>query len=142
MRGIAVTLQVALVIPEGEIWSGQAQMIIAKTLEGDIGLLTGHAPVIGVLAEGSVVRIMPDEDSADDGEVAAAVSGGFLSVADDRVSVLAREAQLGSQVDTSAVQAALDSALGSAEGHSPDGEESAAVLYLRALLRAAGDRAA
>ena len=56
-----MTLQVEVVVPEGEIWAGPAQMVIAKTLDGDIGVLTGHTPVLGILAEGSVVRIMPEE---------------------------------------------------------------------------------
>ena len=134
-----MTLQVALVVPEGEIWSGPAQMVIAKTLDGDIGVLSGHAPVIGILVSGSVVRIIP-EDSAADAEVLAAVGGGFLSVADDRISILARQAELGTQVDPAAARAALDSALQSAEGQGTGGEEPADVRYARAVLRAAGDR--
>jgi len=48
-------MYVELVTPEGQIWSGDAQRVIAKTLDGDIGVLTGHAPVLGILAEGSLV---------------------------------------------------------------------------------------
>jgi F-type H+-transporting ATPase subunit epsilon len=132
-----VTLRVALVVPEGEIWAGDAQRVIAKTLDGDIGVLTGHTPVLGILAEGSVVRILPEDGQGADGEVLAAIGGGFLSVADDRVSVLARQAQLGADVDRAGTQASLDSAL---EAAGP-GEETADIRYFRALLRAAGDRA-
>jgi F-type H+-transporting ATPase subunit epsilon len=128
-----VTLQVALVVPEGEIWSGDAQMVIAKTLDGDIGVLSGHAPVLGILVEGSVVRIRPEDGAS--GEVSAAVGGGFFSVADNRISILARQAQLGSEVDTAAVQAALDAELGSGGA---SGEESAEVRFYQAQLRAAG----
>ncbi len=133
-----MTLHVELVVPEGEVWAGDANRVIAKTLEGDIGVLTGHTPVLGILAEGSVVRILPEGDAAD-GWLAVAVHGGFLSVADDRISILAHQAELGSQVDSSAVQSALDSALED-ESRSAD-EESADVRYFRAQLRAAGDRA-
>ena len=56
-----MTLHVALVVPEGEIWAGDAQRVIAKTLDGDVGVLTGHTPVLGILAEGSVVRILPED---------------------------------------------------------------------------------
>jgi F-type H+-transporting ATPase subunit epsilon len=121
-----VTLRVELVVPDGEIWGGQAQMVIAKTHDGDIGVLSGHSPVIGLLVEGSVVRIRP-EDSAE-AEVSAAVSGGFFSIANDRVSILARQAQLGSEVDTTATQAALEAA----------DDDSADARYYRAQLRAAG----
>ena len=131
-----MTLHVDLVVPEGEIWAGDAERVIAKTLDGDIGVLTGHTPVLGILAEGSVVRILPADGQGGGGEVAAAIGAGFLSVADDRVSVLARRAQLGADVDRAGVQAWLDAAL---EAAGP-GEETADVRYFRALLRAAGDR--
>jgi F-type H+-transporting ATPase subunit epsilon len=124
-----MTLQVELVVPDGEVWSGAAQMVIAKTLEGDIGVLTGHAPVLGILAEGSVVRIRPEEGE----EISAAVSSGFFSIADDRVSILARQARLSSDIDRSAAQAALDAAL-----EESGQEESAQVRYYRAQLVAAG----
>jgi F-type H+-transporting ATPase subunit epsilon len=133
-----MTLRVELVAPEGEVWTGDAQRVIAKTLDGDIGILTGHTPVLGILAPGSIVRILPEGDQAADGELTGAVSGGFLAVSDDRVSILARQAQLGSGVDRAATQAALDDALAAA---GPGGEESADVRYLRAQLRAAGDQA-
>jgi F-type H+-transporting ATPase subunit epsilon len=140
-----VTLRVELVVPEGEIWAGRAEMVIAKTLDGDIGVLTGHTPVLGILAEGSLVRIRPeasaDATAGDGGEVVAAVNGGFFSVADDRVSVLAREAQLGGEVDARAARAALDEAMQRAEASAAGGEEPADVRYFRALLRAAGDPA-
>ena len=136
-----MTLQVEVVVPEGEIWTGDAQRVIAKTLEGDIGVLTGHAPVLGILAEGSVVRIMPEEGGDASGVIVAAVGGGFFSVADDRVSVLARQAQLGREVDRQATQAALDDALQDAGASGQGDEESTDVRYFRALLRAAGDSA-
>ncbi len=142
-----MTLRVELVIPEGQIWTGPAGLVIAKTLDGDIGVLTGHSPVLGILAEGSLVRIRPEGSSpdaaaGDSGEVVAAVNGGFFSVADDRVSILAREAQLGGEVDTKAVRAALDEATQRAEASAGSGgEEPADTSYLRALLRAAGDPA-
>jgi len=136
-----VTLRVELVAPDGEIWSGRARMVIAKTLDGDLGVLTGHSPVLGILAEGSLVRIVDPEASGDAAgeDVLAAVSSGFLAVADDRVSILSREARLGSAVDTGAVQAELDAALEGAAPVAPE-EEPTEVKYARALLRAAGER--
>ena len=74
-----MSLRVELVVPDGEIWSGRARMVIAKTLEGDLGILTSHPDVLGLLAEGSVVRILdPEQGPADTAgpanEVRAAVS--------------------------------------------------------------------
>ena len=126
-----MTLQVSLVVPDRELWSGEATIVIAKTTEGDIGVLTGHSPVFGVLAEGSLVEILSDDAEP----VRAAVSGGFLSVADDRVAVLAASAQLADEIDTQAAQQELDTALSDAQ--SGDGEPAEA-KYARAQLRAAG----
>jgi F-type H+-transporting ATPase subunit epsilon len=125
-----VSLHVALVVPDRELWSGEATLVIAKTTEGDIGVLPGHSPVFGILAEGSLVEIVND-----DSRVRAAVSGGFLSVADDMVSILAAQAQLSGEVDTDDARRELDAAL--AEGGAGP-EEPADAKYARALLRAAG----
>jgi F-type H+-transporting ATPase subunit epsilon len=134
-----VTLQVELVAPDGEIWAGNARMVIAKTLDGDIGILGSHPSVLGILAEGSVVEIRDPEEGpgAQDSIVRVAVRSGFLSVHDDLVSILVREAELGSQVDRASVQSRLDAALGEAEAGGD--EETTEVKYSRALLRAAGD---
>ena len=128
-----MTLRVELVIPDRELWSGEARTVIAKTTEGDIGVLTGHSPVFGILTEGSLVEILTDESS-----VKAAVSGGFLSVADDRVSILAAQAQLGQDVNIEVTRGELAVALAEA---SPAAEDSPEAKYAKALLRAAGDQA-
>ena len=126
-----MTMHVALVVPDRELWSGEARTVIAKTTEGDIGVLTGHAPVFGVLAEGSQVEILTDDAEP----VRAVVSGGFLSVANDRVSILAAQALFAGEVDADQAQRELDSALAEAE---PGPEEPAEAKYARAQLRAAG----
>jgi F-type H+-transporting ATPase subunit epsilon len=128
-----MTLRVELVVPDGEVWSGPAWMVIAKTLDGDIGVQSGHSPVLGILTPGSVVRIFPEGSAT--AEVMAAVSDGFFSVSENRVSILARQALLASAIDISAAQAALDAALADGGG---DQEETVAVRYYRAQLRAAG----
>ena len=56
-----MTLHVEVVVADRRLWAGDAGMVIAKTLDGDIGLLTDHPPVLGILAEGSVVRILDPE---------------------------------------------------------------------------------
>ena len=128
-----MTFRVALVVPDRELWSGEAETVIAKTTEGDIGVLTGHSPLFGILAEGSLVEILTGETT-----VKAAVSGGFLSVADDRISILAAEARLAQEVDREEARRELDAAL-SETAAGP--EEPAEAKYARALLRAAGDQA-
>ena len=128
-----MSLRVELVVPDRELWSGQARTVIAKTTEGDIGVLTGHSPVFGILTEGSLVEIFTEDSS-----VKAAVSGGFLSVADDQVSILAAQAQLGEDIDLAEARRELDEALSET---SAGPEDSPAVKYARARLRAAGDQA-
>jgi F-type H+-transporting ATPase subunit epsilon len=128
-----MTMQVELVEPEGELWSGSAEMVLARTLDGEIGLLTNHAPLIGILYEGSTIQIR----SGTGADIFAAVSGGFLSMAANRVSILARQAQLGTDVDTTAAQAALDEAIQAAGPAATAPVEPANIRYYRALLRAA-----
>ena len=128
-----MTLRVELVVPDRELWAGEARTVVAKTMEGDIGVLTGHSPVFGILTEGSLVEIFTEDSS-----VKAAVSGGFLSVADDQVSILAAQAQLGEDIDLAEARRELDEALSET---SAGPEDSPAVKYARARLRAAGDQA-
>src|SRR4051812_50189919 len=88
-------MNVELVAPDRKIWSGEAEMVIARTTDGDIGILPGHEPTLGVLVE-SPVRI---KRSGED-ELVAAVHGGFLSVTRENVSVLAEVVELREEIDT------------------------------------------
>jgi F-type H+-transporting ATPase subunit epsilon len=96
------SLEVFLVTPERELWSGSATMVIAHGVDGDVGILAGHAPMLIRLAP-SVLRIQHDGD-----EEKAAVDGGFLHVTTDgeatRVDVLASHAVLAGDVDAGAEQ--------------------------------------
>jgi F-type H+-transporting ATPase subunit epsilon len=84
-----VTLRVDLVSAEATVWSGGASRIIARTTEGDMGVLTGHAPVLAVLKPGQV-RIVSDSGE----QVVADVEGGFMSVDHDRVTIVSDRAFL------------------------------------------------
>jgi F-type H+-transporting ATPase subunit epsilon len=77
-------LQVDLVSVDGKVWSGEADLLFARTLEGELGVLPGHAPLLGQLAEPGEVKIRRAE-----GDLEYEVSGGFLSVTDEGVTVLA-----------------------------------------------------
>ena len=88
-------MHVELVSVERPIWSGEATMVLARTTEGEIGVLTGHAPLLGELAPGFIVRIVRDGEP----ELRVAVHGGFLSVREDGVSVLAELAELADDID-------------------------------------------
>jgi F-type H+-transporting ATPase subunit epsilon len=128
-------LRVGFVSPEREIWSGEADMVIAKTVDGEIGIMPGHAPVLGVLVEGGVLRVKRDGE----GDLVAAVHGGFLSVADNDVSVLAEAAELGSEVDVAAAKDALQRAQASIEADHEDADARLEAKRAAARLRAAGE---
>ncbi len=99
-------LHVELVSVEREVWSGEATQVIARTTEGELGILPGHAPLLGELAEGGVVTIF----QAGGGQVVVAAHGGFLSVTDQGVTVLAEVAELADDIDAGRAKAALERA--------------------------------
>ncbi len=101
-----MSLSVSLVSAERKLWSGAATSVIARTAEGEIGILSGHEPVLAILADGGVVRI----ESEGAGRITAAVHGGFLSVDHDEVILLAEVAELADEIDAARAQAALDRA--------------------------------
>ena len=136
-----MTLHVELLMPDRSLWSGEAGLVIVKTLDGDIGVMTGHAPVFGILSPGSVVRIreVPGSDNTGD-VVRAAVRDGFLSVTGDRVSILASVGELAGEIDVTTAKSELDEATAEA-GSASAADESTEVRYARARLRAAGEQA-
>jgi F-type H+-transporting ATPase subunit epsilon len=126
-------LNVELVSAERKVWSGEAGFVVARTLDGELGVLPGHVSLLGVLAEGFTVRITGGD--AGDG-IEAAVHGGFLSVSNDDVAILAEIAELSTEIDVDRARAALDRATSSSDDET-SGSDSAAARA-RARLAAAG----
>ena len=122
-------LQVELVAADRTVWSGQATMVVAKTADGDIGVLRNHMPVLSLLVDG-VVEIEP----VDGERLYAAVDGGFLSVANNRVSILSQFAALSHEIDVAAARSELESA----QSEGDEGEERArrAEVRIRAAEKA------
>lgn len=85
---MANQLHVELVAVEEKVWSGEAEMVVARTTEGELGVLPGHAPLLGQLAEPGQVRIKVSGGQ----QLAYDVAGGFLSVTAEGVTVLAESA--------------------------------------------------
>lgn len=85
-------LSVALVAADRTVWSGDASMVLARTFEGELAVLPGHTPILGLLSAGEV-RIKPTDGST----FSATIDGGFLSVANNRVLVVAESADLDGQ---------------------------------------------
>jgi len=126
-------LNVELVSAERKVWTGEAAFVVARTLDGELGVLPGHVSLLGVLAEGFTVRISGGD--AGDG-VEAAVHGGFLSVSNDDVAILAEIAELSTDIDIERARAALDRATSTTEDETPGSQSAAA--RARARLAAAG----
>ncbi|MFI5735642.1 F0F1 ATP synthase subunit epsilon [Kribbella sp. NPDC051587] len=122
-------LEVALVAAERVVWEGQATIVIARTTDGDVGILPGHAPLLGLLQGGTVqVRTV-------DGEfLVAAAPDGFISVANDRVSILAENAELGHDIDLEDARRELEQALATGTASEADADE---VRAAEARVRAA-----
>ena len=121
-------LTVDLVAADRTVWSGEASFVMARTTEGEIGVLPGHAPVLGVLVEGAVqIR------QTDDQVVVAAVHGGFLSIADNTVAILAEQVELAADIDVERARQALDRAKGETDD---DDDGPAARQRAEARIRA------
>ena len=86
---MAGTLKVSVVSANAVVWAGEAKQISARTVEGEIGILVGHEPMLAILASGEV-RVT----AADGSRITAQADDGFLSVENDVVTVVAREAAL------------------------------------------------
>ena len=124
-------LQVELVAADRTVWSGQATMVVAKTAEGDIGVLRNHMPVLSLLVDG-VVEIEP----VDGERLFAAVDGGFLSVANNRVSILSEYAALSHEIDVAAARAELESAQADSDADGADERVKRAEARIRAAEKA------
>ena len=127
------TLQVELVAVERMIWSGEARTVIARTTEGELGVLPGHAPMLGELAPGGVVTIRTESGE----DLVVAAHGGFLSVTGQGVSILAETAEFSTEIDVERAREALRRA----ESAGDDPEALAAARRAQSRLRAAGQNA-
>lgn len=100
---VLAEFHVELVAADHSVWSGEATLVVARTTSGDIGIMPGHEPLLGVLQSGPVtIR------STDDGTVVAAVHGGFVSFGDNKLSILAEIAELADEIDVERAERALE----------------------------------
>ncbi|MPZ93544.1 MAG: F0F1 ATP synthase subunit epsilon [Propionibacteriales bacterium] len=121
-------LHVELVAADRTVWSGEATMVIARTTEGDVGILPNHAPVLALLVDG-VVEVTTDQKET----WVAAVDAGFLSVADNRVSILSEHAEMSHEIDLEKARHDLERARSAGE---QDDEAEEAVRRAQARIRA------
>ncbi|GAA1872381.1 F0F1 ATP synthase subunit epsilon [Brevibacterium marinum] len=82
-------LDVNVVAADREVWVGEAKRVIARTSDGEIGILPGHEPVLGVVADGEARILTPADET-----IRVQADGGFLSVENNRVIIAADQAEL------------------------------------------------
>jgi F-type H+-transporting ATPase subunit epsilon len=131
---MAEPMQVEVVSADRVVWSGRSSNIIAKTVEGEIGILPGHEPVLGVLVPSAVV-IFCDEGTPT--REIVAVDGGFISVSQGRVSILSEYARMADEVTVAEAEKELAEAqriLDTGDGSDEDRKD---FLRATAQLRAA-----
>jgi F-type H+-transporting ATPase subunit epsilon len=123
-------MQVELVAADRLVWSGEATSVLARTTEGDVGVLPNHAPMLSLMVDGIV-----DVTTADGETWIAAVDAGFLSVAGNRISILSEHAEMSHEIDLEKARADLERA--HAAGENDDkAEETAARAWAEARIRA------
>jgi len=128
-----MTLQVELVSPEGILFEGDADMVIARTVGGgDIAFLTGHVPFVGSLATGLVKIVRPGNQTQ-----LIAAHRGFVSVSGDRVSILSDVAELAGDIDVARAEAAKVRAEEQLRSSSDDEAARAALRRAEVRLQAA-----
>lgn len=127
-----MALRVELVSPERILYSGEAEMVIVRTLGGgEIAFMPGHAPFVGALAIATATLRTPQGDEL------VAVHGGFVEVSNDTVTILSDVAELASQIDVERAQRAKERAEAQLrQGH--DAEAVAALSRANARLATAG----
>lgn len=96
-------MQVELVAADRLVWSGEAKMVIARTTEGDVGILPNHAPMLSTMVHGIV-----DVTTTDNETWIAAVDAGFLSVANNRISILSEHAEMSHDIDLERARTELE----------------------------------
>ena len=127
-------MQVELVAADRLVWSGEAKAVLARTTEGDVGVLPNHAPMLSLMVDGIV-----DVTTADGETWIAAVDAGFLSVAGDRISILSEQAQMVHDIDLEKARQDLERARSAGENEDA-AQEAAARAWAEARIRAAEDR--
>jgi F-type H+-transporting ATPase subunit epsilon len=94
---LAKAFQVDVVSPEATVWSGEATIVIARTPEGELGIMADHEPLMGALATGAV-----EIESVTGERITIGVHGGFIQVLDNKVTLITDRAQIAT--DTAAAK--------------------------------------
>jgi F-type H+-transporting ATPase subunit epsilon len=115
---MANTMNVSLVAADRMLWSGEATVVNTRTLAGEIGIMANHTPLLSVLEAGQV-----DVRTVEDGHWVAAIDGGFISVANNQVSILCDNAEMSHESDFEEAKRKLDERLAAERSDSGEDDE-------------------
>ena len=93
-------LNIEIVAVDRKIWSGEATFVFTRTTVGEIGILPRHIPLVAQLVDDAMVRV----EREDKEDLRIAVDGGFMSVTEEGVTILAESAEFESEIDESAAR--------------------------------------
>jgi F-type H+-transporting ATPase subunit epsilon len=127
------TTQVEVVSPARVLYTGETEMVVCRTVDGEAAFLADHVPFLGAL-DPCVVRLVTEGSE----DVRIAVSGGFVEVRDNHVIILADRAELGADVDVDRARADASDAEARLRTDSEDAAAQADLAHAEARLEAAG----
>ena len=127
-------MKVEVVSPERILYTGEGEMVVCRTADGDVAFLPKHAPFLGALGVAQVRVILPDS-----GEQVVAVHEGFVEVGNDRVIVLSDIAELPEQIDIDRANAAKDRATAALASNAEDADAAQALARAELRLAVAGE---
>ena len=125
-------VEVHIVTPEREVWSGETPLLIARGVDGEVGIQAGHMPILVQLAVGAL------KITQDSGDIVAVIDGGFLHVASEagvtRADVLASGAELAGEIDADAARRRLEELRASEDRDDPDVKLAIAKVAARVAM--------
>jgi F-type H+-transporting ATPase subunit epsilon len=125
-----MTLTVRVIAPDKTVWDSEAEEVILPSTTGQLGILTGHAPLLSALDVG-VMRVRPGKDW-----VAIALMGGFAEVENNEVTILVNGAERGDKIDKEAAREAFNQAQTRAEQVQTSENRQEKIQATQALKRA------
>lgn len=116
---MAKSFNVDVVFPEGTVWSGEAEFVVARTVEGEIGIMADHEPVMAALATGAVVIESGNQRTT------VGVHGGFMQILNNQVTLITDRAQIstGDKDEAIALATELEAEVKELEESEPEREE-------------------
>ncbi|AQX53183.1 F0F1 ATP synthase subunit epsilon [Bacillus sp. VT 712] len=123
------TIHVSVVTPDGPVYDSEVEMVSAKAQSGELGILHGHIPMVAPLQIGAV-RLKKGSSS----DEVVAVSGGFLEVRPDKVTILAQAAETSDMIDVSRAEEAKNRAETRLQSKQDDVDFKRAELALKRAL--------